>query len=182
MSTLDIILGGLLILGIINGWNKGLIVEVVSIISYIIGFFLALHLSFPVTVYLLDGFPGINLLSIVVFVGLFIVIALLTKTLGKLLRNIVHMSFLGVFDQLGGSIFGLLKWTLIISIFLWVAASTQLFVMKPDDSIFYPYLYGLAPNIFAWLGDYFGFIQELIDAMQDMSKQKDIYLTISSEP
>ena len=153
--------------------------EVLSIVSFIVGFFLALQLAFPVTMEFFGDSDYVNLISIAVFIALMVIVSILIRMLANILKKIVHMSFLGFVDNIGGAVLGVLKVTLLISVLLWVVDSTQFYTMQPDDSIFYPYIFGVAPNIFSWLGQFLPFIESLIDTMEHMPKQKDSYLTMS---
>ena len=119
MSFLDIVLGGLLAISIFKGIRNGLFVELASLISLILGIYVAIKFSFLAKV-MLSGFVHWNpkTIQITAFIITFLVVVVAISLLAKFLTSVANFAQLGVINNLGGGFFRLLKTILILSIFL----------------------------------------------------------------
>jgi membrane protein required for colicin V production len=119
MSFLDIILGSLLALGIFKGIRNGLFVELASLVSLILGIYLAIKFSFLARV-MLSAIVQWNpkTIQISAFIITFLVVVIGISLLAKFLTSVADFAQLGVINKLGGGFFRLLKTILILSIFL----------------------------------------------------------------
>ncbi|QBN19435.1 CvpA family protein [Flavobacterium nackdongense] len=119
MSFLDIILGCLLALGIFKGIRNGLFVELASLLSLILGIYLAIKFSFLARV-MLSAIVHWNpkTIQISAFIITFLVVVIGISLLAKFLTSVADFAQLGVINKLGGGFFRLLKTILILSIFL----------------------------------------------------------------
>jgi len=119
MNYIDLILGIILILAAIQGFRQGFIVELASLAALILGIWGAMHFSDWTADFITDitGYKS-NHLSTIVFVVTFIAIVILIHVLGKVLDTAVKAVALGFLNRLAGIIFGVLKASVILSIFL----------------------------------------------------------------
>jgi membrane protein required for colicin V production len=119
MSILDIFLGVLLALSIFQGIKNGLFVELASLVSLILGIYVAIKFSYLAKI-MLSAIVHWNpkTIQIVAFIITFIVIVVAISLLAKILTNIADFAHLGIINNLGGGFFRLLKTILILSIFL----------------------------------------------------------------
>jgi len=119
MSFLDIVLGVILVIGLFKGIKNGLFVELASLISLILGIYIAIKFSFLARV-MLSGFVHWNpkTIQITAFIITFLVVVVAISLLAKFLTSIANFAQLGVINNLGGGFFRLLKTILILSIFL----------------------------------------------------------------
>ena len=119
MSFLDIILSVILVIGLFKGIKNGLFVELASLISLILGIYIAIKFSFLARV-MLSGFVHWNpkTIQITAFIITFLVVVVAISLLAKFLTSIANFAQLGVINNLGGGFFRLLKTILILSIFL----------------------------------------------------------------
>lgn len=119
MSFLDIILGGLLVYGLYQGLKNGLFVELASLISLVLGIYIAIKCS-DFAKGVLSGFVHWNPKKIQIFAFLitFITVIIVISLLAKFLTGIADFAFLGWLNKLGGGFFRVLKTILILSIFL----------------------------------------------------------------
>lgn len=109
MNGLDIALAIILVIGLAGGFQKGFIKS----ISGFIGIGLAIWIGFNFS-NLLEGFVTEQafipdaLVKIVSLILTIILVVLAIKILSKILHTVVHTVGLGIFNRLGGAIFGLL--------------------------------------------------------------------------
>lgn len=119
MSFLDIVFGVLLALSIFQGIKNGLFVELASLISLILGIYVAIKFSYLAKIML----PAIvnwnpKTIQIAAFIITFLVVIVAIWLFAKLLTKVANFAHLGVVNKLGGGFFRLLKTVLVTSIFL----------------------------------------------------------------
>lgn len=155
MNALDVIIVLLLIWGAFSGFRKGLLLEVIGIIAFIIGIVVGLKLLQWSMDWLSDYFDiHDSILPYVAFFALFVVVVVGLNLIGNLASKALHLTFLGVIDSLLGAVAGLLKWALGISVLFWVAAIMEL--NQPGglltQSWFWEVLSPIAPKFFDYIG------------------------------
>lgn len=154
MSVLDIILGALLLFGLVNGFIKGLFVEIASLLALVLGVYGAIHFSNFAADLLQSRFDwSEKTINITAFAITFVVIVLTISLAGKALTKIADFAALGIINKLLGGVFGVLKIGLILSIILIVFDKmnrTLPFVDKSEleESVLYNPVKSLAPTIF----------------------------------
>ena len=163
MNYVDIILGIILIVAVFDGIKNGLFVEFASLISLILGIYVAIKFSFFARG-ILSGFMHWNpkTIQVVAFIITFLVVISAISLLAKFLTNVADFTHLGVINKLGGGFFRLLKAIVILSIFLNLFEKlnfNNIFATKQtlDKSLLYRpiqktagYIY---PSIEKWYGD-----------------------------
>ena len=163
MSFLDIVLGVLLVYGLFQGIKNGLFVELASLISLILGIYIAIKFSYLAKV-MLGGFVHWNpkTIQIVAFIITFLLVVIGISIMAKVLTSVADFAQLGVINKLGGGFFRLLKTILIASIFLNLFEKinfNNFFAQKEtlDKSIFYRPIQKTAgfiyPSIEKWYDD-----------------------------
>lgn len=154
MNTIDIILAVILIFGTINGFLKGLFIEVTTLVGLILGVYGAIHFSYFLGDFLKDSVSWEeSMIQVVSFAGTFLIILIALVLLGKALTKIAETIALGFFNKMVGAIFGFLKYALILSIVLMVydqISGSFPFVEKKKvkESVLYEPVKNLAPAIF----------------------------------
>lgn len=134
MNYLDIVLGALLLFGLVRGFIKGLLLEVASLVAFIVGLYCAIHFSFYVSDYLKPKVDWeTNTLNLASFAIVFIVIAFGIHFLGKLLTKLAKAAALGLMNKFLGAFFGFLKIGLILSALLLFFNSTNNLVRFVDE-------------------------------------------------
>lgn len=163
MSFLDIILAVILGFGLFKGIKNGLFVELASLVSLILGIYVAIKFSFLAKI-MLSGFVHWNpkTIQITAFVITFLCIVIGISLLAKFLTGIANFAQLGVVNNLGGGLFRLIKTILILSVFLNLFEKinfNNVFAKKEtlDKSIFYRPIQQAAgfiyPSIEKWYED-----------------------------
>ncbi len=116
MNTLDIIFIVLIFASIIYSLVRGLVREIFSFLSIILGFFGASY-GYPVLARWLKGWTASETLAqILGFAILFFAAALAVGLAGRVLSRTVHKGGLGWADRMGGGAFGFLKAILLVAI------------------------------------------------------------------
>lgn len=116
MNTLDIVFLILIGISIIYSLIRGLVREIFSFLSIILGFLGASYGYSAMAEWLRRWVTNETLAQILAFTLLFVLIALLVGLLGKVLSGLVHKGGLGWADRMGGAAFGFLKAILIVAI------------------------------------------------------------------
>lgn len=119
MSAFDILLLIPLGIGAVKGFQRGLVLEVASLLAFVLGAVGGLALlndAIPlVRQYVGEAF---GLLPFVAFLLVFAAIVWGVHLLGSFVKKAVHLTPLGVLDNLGGGAVGVLKWVLGLSLLL----------------------------------------------------------------
>ncbi len=119
MNYLDIIIIIPLLWGAFKGFRNGLMVELASVISLITGIYVAIHFS--------DDFAQLlpvqentnpDIVRIVSFALLFIIVLVLLYLFAKFLTLIIKSVGLGLVNKISGSVFGLIKFLLIVCLII----------------------------------------------------------------
>lgn len=143
MGFLDIILGIFLAYGLIRGLWNGLFVEFASLVSLLLGIYIAIKFSFITAEFLADVFSwNPKTIAIWAFVLTFIGVVIGISLLAKFFTSIANFASLGLLNKIAGGVFGVLKMCLILSFVLALFQkinSNNTFVEKKtlDDSLFY---------------------------------------------
>ncbi len=163
MSFLDIVLGVILVVGLFKGLKNGLFVELASMVSLILGIYVAIKFSYLAKI-MLSTIVNWNpkTIQITAFIITFLVIVVAISLLAKFLTSVASFAQLGVLNKLGGGFFRLLKTALILSIFLNLFEKinfNNVFAKKEtlDKSLFYRPIQKTAgfiyPSIEKWIED-----------------------------
>lgn len=154
MNIVDIIIGVLLIFGLINGYKRGLFIEITSLLGLILGVYGAIHFSFYLRNILENSVNwDPSMIQILAFAGTFLVILIALVMLGKILTQIAETILLGFFNKILGAFFGLLKVALILSvIFIILSQFNKTFEFmnssRVEKSVLYDPVKNFAPAIF----------------------------------
>lgn len=153
MNILDIIIAIPLAWGIYQGFKRGLIMELATLIGFIAGIYLGMHLSGLASSWLSSAFNiTSSYLPVISFALVFIIVLIGTWFLGKLLSKTAEIILLAWLNKLLGMLFGLVKYALIISfLFSILNGLTKTGSILPEktikESLFYKPVASLAPSI-----------------------------------
>ena len=120
MNTLDTIFLILIGASVLYSLIRGLVREIFSLLSLILGFFGASYSYSTLSQWLRRWISNETLAEILSFALLFILIALAVGLLGRLLSRLMHKGGLGWADRMGGAAFGFLKAILLVAIIVLV--------------------------------------------------------------
>lgn len=118
MNYFDIFFLIILIYFTIRGLFRGLINELMILVSLILGFILATFYHDTLSTFLQGIFHDINIsvLKIISFALIFIIVTIVARVLAKMLDKIVTFTFLQPVNRIAGAFFGLGKGLFIIGI------------------------------------------------------------------
>ena len=176
MNYIDIIIIVVLALAMIFGFSNGLVREVASLASIILGIWGAIKFS-SFTAQKLYEFFDINgqYTGIVAFIITFAGIAVIIHFAGIIIDKFVDAMALGFLNKIFGTVFGLLKAALIMSVFFSIlnainAKRPFLPKEKIEQSALYNPIADIAPALFPIIGE--GTFEQSFDRFKN--KTKDI--------
>jgi membrane protein required for colicin V production len=133
MNPLDLLLLLPLVVGTAKGYRRGLVLEVVSLLAFVLGVVGGLYLL-SAAIPLVRSYLGelFGLLPLVAFLLVLVGIMWGVHLLGGLVKTAVHFTPLGVLDNLLGAAAGALKWLLGLSLLLHGTALAGLPLLAPS--------------------------------------------------
>ena len=159
MNYLDIIMGSLVLFGAVKGFFKGFIIEAASIVALIVGILGALLFASTIggllsTYFDFDTIPPTG----IIFALIFIVIIISINLLAKLLTKFIKMAALGLINRIFGTLFGGLKFAIMLSALLLLLNQFSFLFQYFDtrileESILYDPIKNLGEILFEWLLD-----------------------------
>ncbi len=119
MNFLDILIGALLVYGLIKGIWKGLFVELASLLSLLLGVFIAVKFSSFTADFIREKFlSDSEYIEIIAFAVTFLLVVMAIILLAKVFTKMANFANLGWINRIFGGVFGLLKMVLVLSILL----------------------------------------------------------------
>ena len=162
MNYLDIIITIPLLWGAFNGFRKGLIIEVASLIALVAGVYGAIEFSFFVSDYLAEYVDwSARVMQMASFCLTFIVIVIIVHLIARGIQKIAKLAALGGLNRLLGVIFGMIKYLVIVAILVYLTNSVNnryRFITQDtlEKSIFFDPLVtltrGIYPNVEKYIG------------------------------
>jgi len=167
LNYLDIIIAIILLLFGFKGFRKGLIIEVVTLVAFVVGIYGAMHFSDFTAEHMQEVMEiDPKFLNTVAFVLTFILLVILVNVIGHLLTKALKAMNLHLWNKLGGAVFGLLKGLLLCSTFVLVINNLQWFgIIKEEvrkESLLYPYVEKTVPYLYKGFDLVKGYAKEII--------------------
>jgi membrane protein required for colicin V production len=148
MSIIDIICLIPLGLFLYKGYQRGLIIELFSLIALLIAIVGSLKLSHAFISLFEKNLIDHVWIPYIAYVLVFIALYFLVLSLGKLMEKVLKTAHLNFFNRIGGAFFGTAKALILISLFFWV--SDQVGIPTQDvlqKSLAYKHTKALGPMI-----------------------------------
>lgn len=114
INPMDILIAIAIIYSFYQGFTKGLIISVASLIGLILGVWGALKFSGYTATYLNETWE--IKIPILAFALTFLAILISIYFLGKLLEKVINIMSLGIFNKIGGAIFSAAKMIIILGV------------------------------------------------------------------
>lgn len=154
MNFIDIILIICLVYAAWSGFRDGIATQLAGLIALFAGVYLAFRLCDTVSEWI--GMGGTVAGSVIGFVIVLLAVIVIVVLLGKVLRGLFRITRLGMLDEIGGLVLGVVKMALILSVliigFESINRSRNLIAQKRlDHSLLYYPLWKLAPMCFPYL-------------------------------
>ncbi len=173
---LDILFAIALVIGIIKGYQRGLILGLFSLVSVIIGLAAAMKLSAIAAVYIGRAIKvSEEWMPVVSFILVFLGVVLLIRIAANALEKILDVALLSWVNRLGGIVFYSAIGILILSVLLfyaeeagWVQEQTiKESVTYSFVQPFGPYVINSVSVILPFLGDAFEDLKQFFESLAD---------------
>lgn len=153
MNIVDIVIIAIIGIGAFRGYKNGLIIELASLLGFLIGIYCAIHYTELAMLSLPDLSIEKNTLQLICFILIFACCIAILYGIGKLIEKFVSVVMLGKLNQIAGIVFGIAKTTFILSgliVLFNVFDDEPNFVPKQakEESKLYKPLSTLAPTVF----------------------------------
>ena len=137
MNLIDSICLIILIYGSYKGFKNGIVSEVLSFFGILLGIYLSKTYYLSVDKYLVTVFDSTNqLVSLISVILIFTLTIILSKILSKVITKALNIMALGLLNKLIGSVFGLLKYLLILCIITFIfSKANDLFVFVETNKV-----------------------------------------------
>ncbi len=143
------------------GISKGLVRQLASFIALITGIWAGWHFSEIVSKWISGILPSLNsnTISIISFALIFIAVVIIVNYIGYLSSKLIKIILLGWLDRLLGLFFAILKYSFIISIFIYLLESLdKIYHFLPQKDISESAIYSAISSLTLYI---FPFIKEL---------------------
>lgn len=152
------------------GFRKGLLLEIVGILAFVLGIIGGFKLMELGMTYLDDYFEDFDhLLPFISFIVIFLAILLLVNLVGKAVKKVLDMTLLGGVDKFAGALVGLAKWAIGLSLVLWLTQNFGVVLPGQDeDLVLYPYLAELGPNLIKSMSVVLPFAEEMLESIKEL--------------
>lgn len=178
MEIIDIVLLLPLAFGFYKGFKKGLIMELVNILAFILALIGGFKLMDQCLVFLIESFGQPHpFFPFLAFILVFVFIILGVNLLGKALKGLIGMTILGSFDKFIGAMIGVFKWALALSLILWLvdAFAPEVFDEKTrENAVILPYMIAFAPHVFHTMMGFLPFLDELMNSIKELLNSENV--------
>ncbi|MEP3388082.1 MAG: CvpA family protein [Reichenbachiella sp.] len=177
MNTIDIVILVFLLIGAYTGFRRGMLMEVISLVAFFAAILAGIKLldwGISVLSEYIEGYD--SLLPIIAFTIIFIGIIVLLNVIGKTVKKIIDMTLLGSLDDIIGSLMGIVKWALFISIFFWIFESFGGTISKStsEGSMLFGPIASFAPAMFNLFSGLFPYFMEFFEQSKEMVNQQEL--------
>jgi membrane protein required for colicin V production len=119
MELIDIVLVVVLVVGVFKGFRNGFFLELASLISIMLGIYLAIRFSFITKSYLEKEVSwDAKSIQVAAFAITFILVIIVVSSLAKVFTSVANFASLGFLNNFLGAFLGLLRTILVVSILL----------------------------------------------------------------
>lgn len=173
MQWVDILISVPLIYGLVKGLRNGLLVEVISAVSYLVALYLAMKLAVGVGEWMqLNWKWEASTAQLMAFILLLVAVVVGLQLVASMLTKLVQFSGLGLLNRAGGAVVGALKVALIMSVLLHFVERYQITKWivneeKQAQSILWKPLLKFSAIAYPMLGDWYAEAQVIWDKQAD---------------
>lgn len=174
---IDILVAVVLLGAIINGFRKGLILAVFSVVGLLVGLAAALKLS-AVTANYLSGTVNLSAkwLPILSFVVVFLAAVLIVRLIASVIQKTMEMAMLGWVNRIGGMVAYAIIYLLVLSVaFFYLDKIHALSASAIAESKTYSFIQPLGPKVIDLIGrllpSFKNVFHELTQFFENLSKK-----------
>ena len=125
-TTFDYVVMAVVFISVIISIWRGLVREVMSVLSWIAAIWLAIRFTVPFADWLPAAITNQSARYVTAFVVIFVGAVFLLELFGVLLAKLTHAAGLAFIDRLLGAVFGALRGALLAWIFVLIAGLTEM--------------------------------------------------------
>ena len=158
MNYVDALIAIPLVWGAFNGFRKGLIIEVASLVALIAGIYGAIEFSVQLSIWLNRKFDwSENLSRMLAFIFIFVGIMIIVHLIARIIEKMAKLAALGTVNRIFGLFFGTMKYVLIVGgiCYIFEVVDSRYPFIKPEtkeDSMLYGPVSKLIPLIYPGIG------------------------------
>lgn len=172
MAVIDIIILIPLLFGAYKGFTKGFVMEITTLLAFVLGIIGGFTLLDAFLVYVKPYF-GDEMSPYIPYIGfllLFVGIVLIVYLLGKFVQKSLKVVMLSPFDHVAGAILGVLKWVFGLSVLLWLSNEIGIIIPKEaeDEALLFPILKEVAPVVIDYSSALLPFTKGLIESINEL--------------
>ncbi len=173
MTIWDWVLIVILFLGAYRGYKKGILLEVIAVVGFVVAIIAALHLLPQSTAWLTERFGSeSNLLPILAFLLTVIVIVVAVTMMGRLLKSVIRLTPLGFADEILGAALGAVKWAFVLSLLLAALDWAEIEIESLHNGQVYGLLRPVSSIVIDQIILWFPAIEEIVKTIDNFFKQK----------
>ncbi|SHN19521.1 membrane protein required for colicin V production [Cyclobacterium lianum] len=161
----------MLAVGAFSGYRQGLFIGLLSILAFFIGIILAFRFMHWGAEILAERVESLTfMLPFAAFILIFLAVTISIRILAFMVKKALDLTILGTFDSFAGGILGIAKWSIMISLLIWVAHSFEFDVPEEmqQGSVIYPLVVPVAPTLVGLLDDYTPVIDAAIATIREL--------------
>ena len=152
MKPADILILLPILWGAYTGYQRGILIEIISVIAFIVSVIIGFRLWGSAVGWLspyLSQRLTTQLLPYIGFSAIFFPIIFLINKLGWVMRKSIRYTIFGRFDSMAGALVGGFTWAFGLSVFLWLSTSLGIKIpeKETDGTILLPKIKPLAPFV-----------------------------------
>jgi membrane protein required for colicin V production len=167
MNIIDLICLLPLAFAVINGFRKGLVIEIASLLAFILAIIACLKLTHWVMELLHPIAGDSKWLPFISYLVIFIGVYILVLWIGKLVEKAIQVVQLGLFNRVLGMIFSTLRMCFFISLVFWMLDLAHLVPKETkDQSITYKALHHFAADTITFLSNHIPVVKGEIDQVE----------------
>ena len=161
MELIDIVLSVVLVFGVFKGFRNGFFLELASLISIMLGIYLAIRFSFITKSYLEKEVSwDAKTIQVAAFAITFIIVIIVVSSLAKAFTSMANFASLGFMNNFLGAFLGLLRTILVVSILLNLLQKVNFencFLSKEtkEKSTLYPIVQEVSKNMYPSIAAWF---------------------------
>jgi membrane protein required for colicin V production len=167
MTVIDYLFIIPLLFFIIQGFRKGVIMELTTIVALIIAMLASLKLTYVCLSY----FPGLKDKSVWVpylsYIVVFICFYILVYAIGKQVNNLINSLNLNIFNRIAGAALGACKIIIIFSFLIWLTEQIDVIPSSvKEKSLSYKYFKDIAPAVIGLVSSWIPYFKDTITQIE----------------
>jgi len=172
LSIWDFVIVIVLLFGAYRGFQKGLLMTVVSLFALVVGVIGAVIWTPTLVQYVSVNYEiSTPTFSVLAFLIIFVAIVIVLNVVGKLLKLVIDLTPIGALDGVIGALIGTFKWVVGISIIIWVLDKAQIELPTTGESELITGIRQVAPFVLQQFTQWLPYLKEVINDLVEIIEQ-----------